>query len=95
LAQGKGREWTEKRVSSKIPGKNKVTTRLKHTMRKGKPLEEGKPKISRKLRRIENPTREAMRMYQTLVPQKGKEAVESWEEEIKVERGGKEMDKIA
>jgi hypothetical protein len=95
LAQGKGREWTEKRVSSKIPGKNKVMACLKHTMRKGKPLGEGKPESSRKLTRIENVAREAVRMYQTSVPQKGKEVVESWEEEIKVERGSKEMDKIA
>jgi hypothetical protein len=85
LEQGKGSEGTEKRVSNKTPGKNKVMARLKHTMRKGKPLREGKPESSRKLMRMENVAREATRMYQTSVPQKGKEVVESWEEEIKVE----------
>jgi hypothetical protein len=95
LDQGKGREGTEKRVSSKIPGKNKFMARLKHTMRKGKPLREGKPESSSKLTRIENVAREAVRMYQTSVPQKGKEVVESREGDIKVERGGKEKDKIA
>jgi hypothetical protein len=67
----------------------------KHTMRKGKPLGEGKPESSRKLLRMENVAREATRMYQYSVPQKGKEVVESWEEEIKEERGSKEMETIA
>jgi hypothetical protein len=85
LVQGKGKEWTKKRVSSQEAGKNKAMVHLKHTMRNGKPLREGKPKSLGKLTRIENNSRKATRMYQTSVPQKGKEAMESWEEEIKLE----------
>jgi hypothetical protein len=34
-------------------------------------------------------------MYQATVPQKGKEAVENWEEELKVERERKDKNKVA
>jgi hypothetical protein len=95
LVKGRRRGRIEKRVSSQEAGKNKAMARMKHTMRKGKPLGEGNPEISRKMTRIENVAREGARMYQTSFPHKGKELVESWEEEIKVEQGGKEMDKIA
>jgi hypothetical protein len=74
LVQGKGKECTEKTVSHQEAGKNKDMVHLKYTMRNGKPLREGKPEISRKLTRIKNVAREAARMYQTSVPQKGKEA---------------------
>jgi len=34
-------------------------------------------------------------MYQATIPQKGKEVVEKWEEELKVERESKDKNKVA
>jgi hypothetical protein len=69
--------------------------RMKYTTRKGIPLGDSQPESSRKKTRIENATRDVARMYQSTVPQKGKEAVEKWEEELKVERERKEKNKVA
>jgi hypothetical protein len=68
---------------------------MKYTTRKGIPLGDSNPKSSQKKTRIENVARDVARMYQATVPQKGKEAVENWEEDLKVERESKDKTKIA
>jgi hypothetical protein len=73
---------------------DKNMARMKYTTRKGSPIVDSHPESSRKKTRIENATRDASQMYQINVLQKGKEAIEKWEEEIKAERGGKGKNQV-
>ena len=70
-------------------------THMKYTTRNGSPLGDSKLESSRKKTWIENAARDAARMYQATVPQKGKEVVEKWEEKLKVERESKDKNKVA
>jgi hypothetical protein len=93
--KGRRRVRYQEKGLSRESGRNRGMARMKHTQRKRSPQGKEIPESSRRLTRIEQAARDATNTFQTMVSQKGKEAVNKWEEEIKEEQSGKEWGEIS